>query len=1670
MAPREEVLALLSSGTTDSPRDGDSFAEGPAVLAATRHLLRPNGSIVGVEVSRALEPLYANFVAAIPASDRPALAAIDGRTPITHTQVSQFVWNDIGPVLQSLGVGRGHRVALVLPNGPELALAIVAVSHWASCVPLSATAPRSELESDVVLCGADVLIGPYSGAVHHHEERPLSGSSAGGMEKDPNERFRVLGNSRNDWSHFSWIEESAARLDMPFLGLVPSPREAGIFRLVVPQQLSQSTPLLYEDISSKACAKTILTRTDASDLTGNCLTDEALVLFTSGTTGNKKLVPHQLGDVLCSATIIALSWNLSPSDVNCNLMPLFHVGGIVRQVFSPLLSGGCVICCPSFDPSIFWALLAKGAFTWYYAAPTMHQIILQTHEPEICPSPALRMIANAAGGLLPSLAVQLRDKFRQAYILPSYGMTECMPISSPPSNYELNRPGTSGVAVGPEISVMDVGRAVPVPSGVEGAICVRGAPCFKGYSTSDPQASEAAVTASSFLPGGWFNTGDLGYLDGDGYLYITGRSKEVINRGGEIISPMEVEEAVMTHPDVASCAAFSAKHDVLQEVVGVALVMKTGRLRLDLTSLHKYLGERLAAPKWPQLIVFMDGVPKSHTNKLLRVKLGERFGLPEMNDAMLPAVRLFEALCPAQGAGLDVPIPATRCTVSASDSERKLKQALFDRSGIALTRDELLIREGSSCSGALVCYLYGMSRDAAVEAANCSLDAYAIPSHFVNLQRPITTYGDSLPTPSVEDSVGWILHSKVPKSTDPVIATLQDSFAQLLKLDFLPGVDANFFQLGGSSLLASQLASKIRRNFGVSCAGAEVFHYPSITDLTKLVHKRSSTSDDTTVTSDTTSTSASRGDSQSADDQGAPFSSKRLQLECSIWASLLQLLPMFVIYPLFQVTRYMLFFFVLLWSVEMIPGERDLFTFVLAYLSFHLCWITVTPLVFVAIKWMVIGRYAEGRFPIWGTYYIKWWIVDVCRKLFLRGIWGSNETFLNCYYRMLGADIGDGARISLEADVAEYDLVSVGRNAAVEMSTLRGFGVDNGAFILGRVRVGNDASIGVRSVVAPFTSVPDNSHLGPLSTSYDAKAIHEKHARVNRRCLPEPSIWIQLFVAAPIVFFVNCIGQIPPLIMLWCMLRYKVDVGEEFQTPSDLMRWLCDPRRIPFYLGIRVARALLSPLFYMMGAIAVKRFVIRKFQPGPSPSTSQWQLLRHHLAATLLCRKKIQNVVDIIGRHYELVSCLYRLLGAKVGKRVFWPGHQPVFSGEFDLLEIGDDVVFGSRSFIICRSIEKCEKVILCAGANVADNCLVLPGCIVGKNAVLGSNSVCPEGWRLSPGSVWFGSKGSEPICLEKGPESCLGSDAWTSEMEGDDTTLRPFGRAFYKREASYCVWPLSLILTATITVKSFIAIFHAMPLLASLQGASLWLFDGMIHERGYVPKPYGFWAIYITVHHVFFWVNVLRVFIWFCIEVCAKHFVVGRRQEGRFNYDTTDYAQRWELYQLISKIRRFSRFNFLDFFAGTPYMATYVRALGGSVGKNCVLYPSGADPYMPEPDLVVLGDRCVIDCASLVAHLNTRGNFELAKIVVENDCTLRRYSRLQQGVYMEAGSQMLEKSVAMTGEIIESKSVWLGCPASPWFQLSDLSIVRGLSDESLDALPVETSHLLPRIPTGYSA
>jgi len=1663
------------------------------LVSSCKHLLKPNGSISGLDVARSILPLFPSFCSAIPADlsytskKKPAIASIDGRRPISHTRIRDFVLSEFGPALHNLGFGRGDRIAVVLPNGPELALSIVSVINWASCVPLNAVGARSELEMDLKGCNADLIIGPHSGSI------PKDSVYGSTVTRNKNDNvFHVDGIDFVDYGAFGYVKEIAMKLGIPFVGLLPSNRETGIFELVPPEVIQHiKTPQqIRKHLQDEADAgggsinldkKSNQSSSDdeISRKRANSHENEVLVLFTSGTTGSKKLVPHLLGDMLVAAGTISVSWDLTPSDVNCNLMPLFHVGGIVRQIFSPLLSGGCVICCPSFDPSIFWTLLNKRAFTWYYAAPTMHQIILQTGKEVLLDKnqnsgPKLRMIANAAGGLLPSLAIELRKTFR-CNVLPSYGMTECMPISSPPFNYELSRPGTSGVAVGPEIAILNTSTSKCLPDMTEGPICVRGTPCFRGYGRNLSSSEQRPMEANaSFLKGGWFNTGDLGYMDKDGYLFITGRSKEVINRGGEIISPLEVEEAIVSHPNVIACAAFSAKHHVLQEVVAVVIVPVKDRPRLDLHSLHEFLGDdRLVAAKWPQCIVFMDALPRNNTNKLLRVKLGERLGLPEINDGLYAIERTFEAKCPRQGTSVSTPIPTERVRINPSEVESILKSII----NAEQSKAQIAVRHHPTRIGSLVCYLLGIEKIKVVNAAEKELHKYTIPTHFTLLQN--ASEFDNLPVPAVTDSISAIKQGQLsPVSVDPLTRDIQDIFVTLIDLDCRPHIDENFFNLGGTSMLASQLAAKLRKTYAVPLSGAEVFHNASCKQMAKVVKDRSNIQNKNNSSLDKNNDNndlSNSGSDQSMSGisslcsrkdlnlQSVSFSTKRKPSKKNIFTSIYQLIPLVVLFPMWQMTRFFCFFLLVLNLCPHIPGNNHLLIFFVALFVFHLLWITIMPLVFVLIKWCVVGKYLPGRYPLWGSTYLRWWFVEVCRNVIGRGIFGANENTLNFYYRLLGANIGKNARISIQCDLAEYDLVTVGEGAALDDGTVRAFAIDNGCMKLGPVTVGNFASVGMKSIVAPSTSVPDHAHLGPQASSYEAfKSMNAGNGKYNRYNFPDPHpLWI-IAIGHPLCFLVDLFSQVPSLYIFYLMISSEWHHHEKFQTLQDIITWLAEPKRIPYYFGIRIARGIFAPLVYMFIAILVKRCIIGKFKPGPVDLTSNWQLMRHWLVASLFTRENLRDVVEIIGRHFEGVSVLYRLLGAKVGKRVFWPGSQMEFTGEFDLLEIGDDVVFGSRSVILCRSTESIEKVVLCAGCNVADNCVVMPGAVFGKNAVLGSSGIAPPGWYLPESSVWFGSRLCEPVLLEIGVDEDYINDTNPImassisqnklQMEGDETTLRPFGKATYHRDASYFVFPLSLYIVLSVIIISLISILHALPALAAVHAATGILFGWPISEREYDNVTYSNHTFYVLLVLCYIIAHNIRVLAWLGIEVASKWGLLRKRIAGQYNWDTSNYNQNWEIYQIITRVRRLAKYSFFDFLHGTPFFSMYWRLLGCKIGENACLYPTGGDPYMPEPDLVTIGNDVAIDQSALVCHLNTRGNFEITEIEIGDNVTLRSRTRVQKGSKIENGSMLLEHSLAMTGEVIEASSVWQGAPATPIIYYSNNNNVsRGNNEYELN-------------------
>ena len=460
--------------------------------------------------------------------------------------------------LNGLGVGRGDRVGIVMPNGPEMATAFLSVASAAAAAPLNPAYRHDEFEFYLGDLKAKALI------VEAGSESPAL--------------------------------EAAQKLGVGLITLRPEPvRGAGAFRFAgdAGRPPQSSGPAEAHDV--------------------------ALILHTSGTTSRPKIVPLTGANIWASAGNIAASLELSEADRALNVMPLFHIHGLIAGLAAPLSRGGSVFCTPGFNALRFFAEMEEAKPTWYTAVPTMHQAILTRagRNKDVIARHPLRFIRSSSASLPPKVIGELEAAFG-APVIEAYGMTEAAhQMASNPLN-GARKAGSVGLAAGPEIAVMDeAGRLLG--RGAIGEVVIRGDNVTAGYDNHPKANAEAFVN-------GWFRTGDQGVLDAEGYLTLTGRLKEIINRGGEKVSPREVDEALMDHPAVLQAVAFAVPHEMLGEDVAAAVVLREGASATE-QELHAFVGQRLAAFKTPRRIVLVAEIPKGATGKLQRIGLAQKLGL-----------------------------------------------------------------------------------------------------------------------------------------------------------------------------------------------------------------------------------------------------------------------------------------------------------------------------------------------------------------------------------------------------------------------------------------------------------------------------------------------------------------------------------------------------------------------------------------------------------------------------------------------------------------------------------------------------------------------------------------------------------------------------------------------------------------------------------------------------------------------------------------------------------------------------------------------------------------------------------------------------------------------------------------------------------------------------------
>ncbi|PPS39814.1 acyl--CoA ligase [Chroococcidiopsis sp. TS-821] len=482
--------------------------------------------------------------------DRPAIVAPD-KPSLTYKQLRHQIV-ELAAQLNRLGIKRGSRIAIAMPNGPEMILTYLAAATCATAAPLNPKYKQEEF------------------AFYYEDTQAIA--------------LIVLGDE---------IATAQAAITPQMMLIQATPNSDGT--------------LSFHKIQGKEYPPQTIEQAESEDV--------AMILHTSGTTSRPKRVPIKHRHLAASAQNIIGTYNLSASDRALCIMPLFHVHGIVASMLSTLASGGTVICPNGFNAMEFWRIFSEFQPTWYSAVPTMHQLILARAErnQEAIAQSRLRFIRSSSSSLPPVVLESLEATFHVP-VLEAYSMTEAShQMTSNPLPPHPRKAGSVGYGFGVEVGIMDEAGNL-LEKGQLGEVVVKGANVVDGYE-NNPEANAKAFTQ------GWFRTGDQGVIDPDGYLSLTGRIKELINRGGEKISPLEVDNVLLRHAAVAEALTFAVPHKTLGEDIHAAVVLKDSSVSEQ--ELRKHCSELLAEFKVPRQLHILEELPRGATGKLQRLNMAK---------------------------------------------------------------------------------------------------------------------------------------------------------------------------------------------------------------------------------------------------------------------------------------------------------------------------------------------------------------------------------------------------------------------------------------------------------------------------------------------------------------------------------------------------------------------------------------------------------------------------------------------------------------------------------------------------------------------------------------------------------------------------------------------------------------------------------------------------------------------------------------------------------------------------------------------------------------------------------------------------------------------------------------------------------------------------------------
>ncbi|KAI9227368.1 MAG: hypothetical protein DHS80DRAFT_31833 [Piptocephalis tieghemiana] len=494
-------------------------------------------------------------------------------SPVSYPQLHKAILHTALLLKLALNPQPGQTVATIFPNSPECIISFLAITcSRLTCAPLNPAYGRAEVD------------------FYLEDTKPLALLVPKGWVSQGKEAVKVAWARGCKVGEVQWVP---SHLSCQILWYSPPPNRNH------PTQHHPRTNEVVESLNPKP--------------------DEvALILHTSGTTGRPKAVPLTHENISRTMGNIIRTYQLSPSDTSLIIMPLFHVHGLIGALLSTLGSGGTAALAPRFSAHAFWAQVTHSRATWYSAVPTIHSILLTTSPPT---THTLRFIRSCSSSLAPATLAKVEASFH-APVLEAYAMTEAAhQMTSNPLPPSDHKPGSVGIPQGVDLRILDT-QGKEMPQGQEGEVCIQGVNVTKGY-RDNPKANE-----SSFWPGGWFRTGDRGKLDPQGYLFLTGRIKELINRGGEKIGPLEVDACVLECPGVSEAVCFALPDKLYGEIVGLAVVLSDDAKAEGAESasrrIKQWCKDHLSSFKVPSKIWVLDHIEKGATGKVQRPKVREQ--------------------------------------------------------------------------------------------------------------------------------------------------------------------------------------------------------------------------------------------------------------------------------------------------------------------------------------------------------------------------------------------------------------------------------------------------------------------------------------------------------------------------------------------------------------------------------------------------------------------------------------------------------------------------------------------------------------------------------------------------------------------------------------------------------------------------------------------------------------------------------------------------------------------------------------------------------------------------------------------------------------------------------------------------------------------------------------